>query len=104
MTVKSKHLRNSARDQECTFQIVGVCNGNPKTTVLCHLPDESHGMGLKADDFCAAFGCSSCHDVVDGRVRVPEYTGNEGFYNNRANRRTIRKWIDMGLITIKGAK
>ena len=102
--MKSKHLRDSARGQDCTFQIVGVCNYQPETTVLCHLPDESNGMGKKSDDFCAAFGCSSCHDVVDGRVRGTDYQGAERFYNNRANRRTIRKWLEMGLITIKGAK
>lgn len=101
--MKSKKLRDSARGQECTFRIVGVCNGNPETTILCHLPDESHGMAKKSDDFCAAFGCSSCHDAVDGRNRSDEYLNHAHFYNNRANRRTIRAWLDMGLIKIEGA-
>jgi hypothetical protein len=27
-------------------------------------------MGMKPPDICAAFGCSPCHDVIDGRVQV----------------------------------
>lgn len=102
--MKSKALRDSARGQDCTFQIVGVCNYDPETTVLCHLPDESHGMSRKSDDFSAAFGCSACHDAVDGRKSSTEYSEHEHFYNSRANKRTIRKWLEMGLISIKGAK
>lgn len=102
--MKSKHLRDSASGQDCTFQIVGVCNYQPETTVLCHLPDESNGMGKKSDDFCAAFGCSSCHDVIDGRVKSDEFTEFSEMYLGRAMRRTWRKWQEMGLISIKGAK
>ncbi|MBW5896060.1 DUF1364 domain-containing protein [Pectobacterium brasiliense] len=65
---RSKALRESARGQACTLQISGICNGNPETTVLCHLPSPTHGMGYKGDDFWAVYGCSSCHDVIDGRV------------------------------------
>lgn len=65
---RSKALRDSARGQFCTLQIPGICNGNPETTVLCHLPSSTHGMGYKSDDFWAVFGCNCCHDVIDGRV------------------------------------
>lgn len=102
--MKSKALRDSARGEVCTFQIVGVCNGNTDTTVLCHLPDESGGMGKKSDDFIAAYGCSSCHDVVDGRVRNSEYEEYRLFYNSRALVRTIRRLIDKGYVTFKGLK
>ena len=100
--IRSNALRKSANGEKCTFNIVGVCNHNNETTVLCHLPDESKGMARKADDIVAAFGCSSCHSVVDGAVRHPEYNGNELFYNNRARVRTWRRWIDLGLITVEG--
>src|SRR3990167_9253871 len=66
--VRSNAIRMSAKGEECTFQIPGVCNGNPETTVLCHLPDESHGMGHKADDISAAYGCAACHDAIDSRI------------------------------------
>lgn len=102
--MKSKQLRDSARGQECCFQIVGVCNFNPETTVLAHLPDESNGIGKKSDDISSAFACSSCHDAVDSRMKCDEYQGYKYFYNNRAMVRTWRKWVDMGLIVIKGLK
>jgi len=35
--MRSNAIRMSAKGEECTFQIVGVCNHNPETTVLCHL-------------------------------------------------------------------
>ncbi|GKX50589.1 DUF1364 domain-containing protein [Budvicia aquatica] len=65
--MRSSKLRNSAKGQLCTLQIPGICNHNPETVVLCHLPSENHGMGYKSDDFWAVYGCSSCHDVIDGR-------------------------------------
>ncbi len=70
---KATPIRRAARGQDCTLTIPGVCNGNPETTVLCHsnaLAD-GKGMGLKAPDTAAAFGCSSCHDVLDGRRPRP---------------------------------
>ena len=53
--------------------LLGVCNRDPATTVLCHsnrLAD-GKGMGLKAPDEKACFGCSDCHDVLDGRRPLP---------------------------------
>lgn len=86
--------------EECTFNIVGVCNYNPETTVLCHLPDESNGMGKKSDDISAAYGCSSCHDVIDKR-RIPSYEYDLDWYMRRAMVRTWRKLIEKGLIIVK---
>ena len=48
------------------------CNGNRDTTVLAHYRLSGYaGMGLKPDDDFAfgAWACSSCHDIVDGRVK-----------------------------------
>lgn len=66
-------IRRAARGQDCTMLIPGVCNRDPDTTVLCHsnaLAD-GKGMGLKAPDTAACFGCSACHDVLDGRRPLP---------------------------------
>lgn len=67
-------IRKAARGQDCTLQILGVCNGDPETTVLCHSNQlsDGKGMGLKAPDSAACFGCSSCHDVLDGRAPRPD--------------------------------
>lgn len=70
---KMTPIRASARNEECTIRIPGVCNFDVATTVLCHSNDlaDGKGMGIKAPDTCAAYGCSACHDVVDGRVPRP---------------------------------
>lgn len=71
---KMTPIRRAARGQDCTLRLPGVCNFDPDTTVLCHsnyLAD-GKGMGLKAPDTAAAFGCAACHDVLDGRRPRPE--------------------------------
>lgn len=68
-------IRKAARGQDCTLRIPGVCNFDPDTTVLCHSNNlaDGKGMGLKAPDTEACFGCSACHDVLDGRRSRPEW-------------------------------
>jgi len=68
----STPIRRAARGQECTLRLA-VCNFDPDTTVLCHsnFLADGKGMGLKAPDTAAAFGCSACHDVLDGRRPRP---------------------------------
>ncbi|QDQ25307.1 DUF1364 domain-containing protein [Chitinimonas arctica] len=102
MSIHSKKLRGSAQGEDCTFQIAGICQGRTDTVVLCHLPDESHGMGLKADDISAAFGCWECHDVVDGRVRHAFAPGEKDWYLRRAQSRTLRRWVALGLVKVAG--
>ena len=70
---KSTPARRAARGRDCTLMIPGVCNRDPATTVLCHSNRLEHGkgMGLKAPDSAACFGCSDCHDVLDGRRPLP---------------------------------
>lgn len=79
-TMKSKGprmtpIRRAAKNQDCTLQIPGICNFDPATTVLCHSNNlaDGKGMGLKAPDTEACFGCSACHDVLDGRRPRPEW-------------------------------
>jgi len=77
-TLKSKGprmtpIRKSARGEDCLLALPGVCNRDPETTVLCHSNSlaDGKGMGLKAPDTAACFGCSACHDVLDGRRPRP---------------------------------
>lgn len=95
---QSKKLRDSARGQECTLRIPGVCNFNPETTVLAHLACGQKGMGLKSPDNMAVFACS-CHDLLDGR-RQGELDQRDVL---RALGETQAIWISQGLMTIKGA-
>lgn len=66
--VTMKNLRKAAKGESCQIRSA-VCNHNPETTVLCHIhkPSISGGTGLKAHDLLAAWGCSACHDLVDGK-------------------------------------
>lgn len=61
-------ITESARGEECQIRIVGVCNRDNTTVVFCHA--NGGGMGMKMPDSEGAYGCSACHDVVDGRVRT----------------------------------
>lgn len=76
---KSTAIRRSARGEECQLRIKGVCNHNPETVVLCHsnLLADGKGMGLKAPDTKACYGCSACHDVMDGRAPLPAWMKGE---------------------------
>lgn len=66
------NLRRLARGQACLVRIPGHCNRNRSTTVLAHYRLAGYsGIGTKPDDFSwGAWCCSSCHDVVDGRVKT----------------------------------
>jgi len=98
MAIKSKKLRDSARDQPCTMNVAGVCNCDSSTTVLCHIQTEMGIMGGKTDDISAAFGCSDCHLWYDQKK------GSELdrlFYSMRAMIRTQLIWIELGLLIVK---
>jgi hypothetical protein len=99
MGIISNKLRASARGQQCTFEIVGICNHDPETTVLCHLPSDVKGMGNKSDDFHAAFGCANCHQAIDLHWLPRE---EELYYILRGLQRTMRYWIERGLVVIPG--
>lgn len=97
MGIISTKLRKSAKGQSCTFQIPGICNHNPETTVLCHLPSDVKGGATKSDDFHAAFGCSACHDAIDLHWLTKH---EELFFSLRALQRTLRIWVKAGLIVV----
>ena len=93
-------LTKAARGQDCTIQLHPYCNENPETVVFCHAPSEDKGMGIKSPDWWGAFGCSACHDVVDGRMRtdIPADDVDRSFM--RGVYRTLKIQIEQGLIKI----
>jgi hypothetical protein len=64
-------LRKAARGQECMVRIPGVCNFDPETVVLAHLP--GGGMAAKSHDLHGAWCCSACHDAIDGRTQPRDH-------------------------------
>ena len=68
-------IRKSAKGEECTVRIPGVCNFNPETTIFAH--KGGAGMGLKSSDIHGAYCCSDCHDVIDFRDYGHTFNENE---------------------------
>lgn len=96
-------LRKSARGEYCTLQIHPYCNSNPETVVLCHLPSEDKGVAQKGPDWWAVYGCSSCHDVIDGRNRQAVNELGWVEINNCIRRglyRTQKRMMQKGLIDV----
>lgn len=103
---RSKKLRESARGESCTLMIPGVCDHGTETTVLCHLHDQVSGMGTKASDLAAVYGCRGCHSVMDGAVRPPEWVTPATVASCVLDAliRTHQRMFEKGLIQVKGAK
>lgn len=102
--IRSKALRDSARGEQCTLRLPGICNGDPSTSVLAHLPFGGRGMGLKAGDTHSVVACSSCHDALDGRAPAPISKGELYECCLRAKAETETLWLSAGLISVKGAQ
>lgn len=71
--VRSEAIMAAANGSPCTLRIASFlpgrrCSG-PETTVGCHLPVWGKGVSTKVTDMAVAFGCSCCHDLLDGRDR-----------------------------------
>jgi hypothetical protein len=68
-------IRDSARGEECTVRLSGVCNSDPRTVVWSHYPGHAgdRGMATKSLDLCGCYACSACHDVVDLRMHGPAW-------------------------------
>lgn len=99
MRVTSKKLRASANGQDCSVRTPGVCNFDPSTTVLAHLPCGQKGMGMKGFDTVAVYACCACHDVLDGRA-----AGDIDWQDMpRAIAETHEALIRAGILTVKGA-
>jgi hypothetical protein len=64
-------VRQSARGEDCTLRFPGICNWNNETTVFCHSNRSSDGKGMGMKAKIGAYGCSACHDVLDGRAPRP---------------------------------
>ncbi len=72
------NLRKAAKGQMCQIRIPGYCNHNPETSVLAHYRlAGTCGTATKPHDMQAAIACSSCHDLIDGRVKTSDYTKEE---------------------------
>ncbi len=93
----SKYTK-SAKGQGCQIRIPGVCNYNPDTTVFCHI--NGAGMGYKFPDIIGSYGCSSCHDVIDGRVDIGLTRADRDAYMMAGLVRTQIIMIENGVLVL----
>lgn len=65
--IRSQKILRHAKGQQCTARFPSICNGDPATTVFCHLNGAAFGKGLgvKAHDVLGFFGCRACHAYYD---------------------------------------
>lgn len=84
---------------DCQVRIPGICNFDPATTVLAHLP--GGGMGTKQHDIHGAYCCSACHDQVDGRsaLQYDSWEIREWFVDGVF--RTQLLLLEQGLLIVK---
>ena len=98
---RNKKILEAARGEECTLQ-TQYCNHNPETTVACHSPFAMHGKAtrLRSHDIFICFGCSDCHDALDGRnFEATNWTHEfREILFGRANAKTLIRCIELGLL------
>lgn len=92
---RSKKIMKSAKGEDCTLRLVGICNFNPETTIAAHV-GVRRGMAIKCGDNMVAYACSSCHAAIDSAGRE-EYAADK----LRAIEETQEKLIEKGLLVVE---
>lgn len=94
----SEKLKQAAKGELCQIRVPGVCNGDPATTVLCHL--NGAGIARKHPDFLGAWGCSACHAWVDGGYVKTHTRDERDLIHLQGVARTQQLLYEMGLLKI----
>ncbi|MCP4082357.1 MAG: DUF1364 domain-containing protein [Planctomycetaceae bacterium] len=96
---KESKYTKSARGENCTARIAGVCNYDPATTVFAHL--NGGGMGRKHSDIHGAYLCSGCHAWMDGGyISTDPRRKVRDFEHLSAMLETQIKMIDKGVLVL----
>lgn len=103
---KMTPARKNAKGQPCTLRFPGCYPGPENEQVqLCHARMfNGGGTGLKPHDSEAVFGCTHCHDIFDGRTRMPAELMPDLYWERiaRALVETLRLQRAAGVIVWKG--
>lgn len=92
-------ITESARGEECTVRIPGVCNWNKETVVFAHL--NGAGVAMKDSDLFGCYSCSNCHSYIDyGYAKTLDRTHRD-ILHLQAMVRTQRKLMEKGLVVLK---
>jgi len=67
-------ITRSARGEQCTIRLPGICNYDPSTVVWAHSnrSADGKGIGYKASDEAGAYACYACHCVYDRQRPRPK--------------------------------
>lgn len=96
-------ITESARHRDCEIRLPFVCNFNSETTVWCHANGlaSGKGFGLKSHDALGAYGCSACHDALDGRRHYDHLTRLEILLAfHEAHQRSFIILVEKGLVKV----
>lgn len=94
-------MTESARGEQCTIRLPGVCNHNPETTVFAHLSGIRFGHGVGKKTQWGAYACSSCHDAVDGRVTYGWSLAERRLAHYEGIFETLDKLVAKGIVEVK---
>jgi hypothetical protein len=92
-----KKITESARGEDCTVRLPGVCNFNPETVVFAHLNGVRFGHGVGKKTKWGAYACSACHDELDRRTRRMDSEFVK-LAHYEATIETLNKLVEKGLI------
>lgn len=98
----SKKITASAKGEDCTVRLPGVCNFNRDTVVFAHISGVRFGHGIGKKTKLGAYACSSCHDLIDGRVPLPFHITKQAvkMAHYEAVMETLLKMEEKGLIAL----
>ena len=75
--VQYRHIMDFARDKPCQVRLWQICNSDPATSVMAHIPSFCNkGIGRKPHPLLVSIACSACHDAIDMRTNTdfdPEF-------------------------------
>lgn len=101
-------ITESARGEACQIRLPMVCNFDKATTVWCHGNGSAagKGIGMKSPDILGAYGCSSCHAVVDRLVPLPVHLTRDlvklAYWEGHA--RSVQLLIEKGIVVLQRGK
>jgi len=70
--IHSRKYLAGSKGETCKLRIPGVCTGDTETVIPAHIRDRHTGRGIKASDLSVTDACWACHEVFDGRAKMPD--------------------------------
>jgi hypothetical protein len=95
--MNEKKIQASARGEECTVRLPGICSHNPETVVFAHLSGVRFGHGVGKKTRWGCYACYECHREIDRQTtRLEKDYVKLAHYE--AVIETLDKLVEKGLI------